>query len=312
MSVDGFIRRTASEVIRTDVLHLSPPCQYFSPAHTIPGTEDDANIFAQFGGFDLIQKVRPRLITLEQTFGVAFERHQQYFRAILGDFTYLGYSVRWKVVRLCTWGLAQDRRRLILIAAGPGEALPPFPESTHAQYAAGNLKAFTTIRQAIGRIKEGDDLHDLTATKSFNPTLPRLDFDGLSNTITCGNTNDYYYPDGSRSYTLRELASLQGFPLSHRFRGTQTSIRRQIGNAFPSNVVKCLYKHLHSWLLSQDGMAEYRNADNVVLLDDTEQALTDITASRPVIRAEERDHCTVTSRASRSYRIGNYRDQSWK
>jgi len=43
---------------QTDVLHLSPPCQVWSPAHTVPGQNDSANVAVLFSCQELI-KVHP-------------------------------------------------------------------------------------------------------------------------------------------------------------------------------------------------------------------------------------------------------------
>lgn len=275
MSVDKFIQVTKDRLLRVDVLHLSPPCQYFSPAHTHQSVHDDTNIFALFGCHSLIDKLRPRLITLEQTFGITHERHHQYLRALIGDYTQLGYSVRWKVVRLCTWGLAQDRKRLIILAAAPGEKLPPFPQPTHSENGADGLEPLTTIRKAIASIRVGDDLHNLDNVKYFRPRRAPLDPDRLAGTITTGG-NDVYYPDGTRDFTIREYACIQGFPRYHKFIGTKTCIRKQIGNAFPSNTVRVLYQHLENWLLQQDGMARYQPiADSVLVVDDSDDDNSD-------------------------------------
>lgn len=275
MPIDDFILTTKDRLMRADVLHLSPPCQYFSPAHTHQSVHDDANIFALFGSLQLIDKLRPRLVTLEQTFGITHERHRQYLRALIGCYTQHGYSVRWKVVRLCTWGLAQDRKRLIILAAAPGEKLPPFPDATHSEDGVGGLKPYTTIRKAISSIRIGDDLHNLDNVKHFQPRRPPLDADGLAGTITTGG-NDVYYPDGTRDFTIREYACIQGFPKYHKFLGTKTCIRRQIGNAFPSNTVQMLYKHLEEWLLKQDGMTRYQPvADSVMIVDDSDNDESD-------------------------------------
>lgn len=254
MSVDEFILSTKDRHIRADILHLSPPCQYFSPAHTRSGVQDDENIFAQFGCGELVKKVRPRLITVEQTFGITHGQHQDYFRSLLCQFTDLGYSLRWKIVRLCTWGAAQDRKRLIIIASAPGEKLPPFPPATHSDNPFDNLRPFITIRQAIARVRRDDPLHDIANTQHYFPSRPELDADRLSNTIAAG-TGDLYHPSGLRNYTSREYACLQGFPVYHAFLGDRTSIKRQIGNAFPPNAVKVLYKHLKQWLSQQDGLS---------------------------------------------------------
>ncbi|PTB70362.1 S-adenosyl-L-methionine-dependent methyltransferase [Trichoderma citrinoviride] len=269
-SVDEFIRDTKDRQMRVDVLHLSPPCQYFSPAHTHQSVHDDTNIFALFGCLSLISKLRPRLITLEQTFGITHERHHHYLRALIGDYTQLGYSVRWKVVRLCTWGSSQDRKRLIILAAAPGEKLPPFPKHTHSENGAGGLQPWTTIGKAIGSIRNGDDLHNLDSVKYFHPPRAPLDPNRLAGTITTGG-NEVYYPDGTRDLTIREYASIQGFPKYHKFIGTKTCIRKQIGNAFPPNTVRVLYRHLEDWLLQQDGMTRYQPLpDSVLSVDDSD------------------------------------------
>ncbi|KPM45057.1 hypothetical protein AK830_g1470 [Neonectria ditissima] len=267
MSLDEFMSNPRNGHMRVDVLHFSPPCQYFSPAHTWASAHDDENIFALFGANQLLKKTRPRIITVEQTFGLTHHRHNEYFRAFLADFTQFGYSVRWKVVRLCTWGAAQDRKRLIIIAAAPGERLPPFPTPTHSLDGQGGLQPCNTIRSALGGIRVGDDLHDLDNVKYHQPRRPPYDPNRLAGTITTGG-GDIYFPDGTRDLTLREYASLQGFPKNHTFFGTKTSIKRQIGNAFPPNTVRVLYRHIEKWLLKEDGMQLYQPTEDLILIDE--------------------------------------------
>lgn len=263
-----FLSSTGDRHVRVDVLHLSPPCQFFSPAHTREGVNDEENIFALFGGNQLIEKARPRIVTVEQTFGITHEKHLEYFRALINDFTQFGYSVRWKIVRLCTWGAAQDRKRLVIIAAAPGEKLPTFPKATHSLEGEGGLRPFNTISRAISGIRQGDDLHDLAGARSNGPRGPRYDPNRLAGTITTSG-GEMYFPDGTRDFTLREYASLQGFPKTHRFKGTKTSIKRQIGNAFPPNTVYVLYQHIENWLLKEDGMQPYQPPrEDVVMIDD--------------------------------------------
>ncbi|UNI24348.1 DNA (cytosine-5-)-methyltransferase [Purpureocillium takamizusanense] len=281
MSVDQFIQSTQEERIRVDVLHLSPPCQYFSPAHTQQSVHDDDNIFALFGCNELINKTRPRIITVEQTFGITHDKHHQYLRCLIGDFTQFGYSVRWKVVRLCTWGSAQDRKRLVVIAAAPGEALPPFPEPTHSERGGGGLQPFTTVRQAIRGIRNTDSLHDLHHIRHFNPPRPRIPNDRLAGTITTGS-GDFYHPDGHRELSLREYACLQGFPRHHYFAGNKTSIRRQIGNAFPPNTVAVLYQHIQDWLLKQDGFEPRQSSRENGIFSDNENDWSVDRAAMPI------------------------------
>jgi DNA (cytosine-5)-methyltransferase 1 len=259
-SVDDFIKHNGTCQRKADILHLSPPCQPFSPAHTRAAANDDDNTFALMGCFSLIEATRPRIVTLEQTFGITHERHGEYLRALINDFTGQGFSLRWQIVRLATWGSAQDRKRLILIAAAPGERLPPFPRPSHSEDGIGGLKSFNTIAKALSQAMTGDDLHDLDTVRRHDPPKAPYRGDRLSGTITT-SPGGFYHPDGTRDLTLREYASLQGFPRHHTFSGTRTSILRQIGNAFPPNTVRHLYKHLENWLLQQDGMTTYQPQD---------------------------------------------------
>ena len=101
---------------KVDVLHLSPPCQYFSPAHTSEGINDERNTASSFVIFELLKKAKPRIVTLENTLGLE-QRHPLYLHAVIQQFTVLGFSIRWKTIDLRDYGVPQSRRRLIIIAA---------------------------------------------------------------------------------------------------------------------------------------------------------------------------------------------------
>ena len=107
-----------NEEYKIDVLHLSPPCQTFSPAHTRPGPNDERNEATFLATEELIKKTRPRIVTLEETFGLTRTlENLEWFNAMIHMFTKLGFSVRWKVFNLLDFGLPQPRRRLFLFAS---------------------------------------------------------------------------------------------------------------------------------------------------------------------------------------------------
>lgn len=66
--VDQFL--ALKELGKVDVLHISPPCQTWSLAHTVAGTNDDANSASLFCIKDLLLMFRPRIVTLEQVCGL--------------------------------------------------------------------------------------------------------------------------------------------------------------------------------------------------------------------------------------------------
>lgn len=232
---------------RPDVLHLSPPCQVWSPAHTVEGKNDGANEAVLFACMSIIGKLRPRIFTLEQTFGLLHQRFELYFNVLIQGFTCYGYSVRWRVMYFNAFGLPQPRKRLVVIGACPGQTLPPFPKPTHGPGAA---NSFVTVAQTLRKIRPGSGI------KNHNPremrAIDRTPWDSnrlLPRSITCSGGQNYH-PSGRRDLTLREYASLQGFPTWHKFEGS--CIKRQIGNAFPACVVRVLYNHIKEWLLRED------------------------------------------------------------
>ncbi|KAK3393052.1 S-adenosyl-L-methionine-dependent methyltransferase [Podospora didyma] len=242
---------------RVDMLHLSPPCQVWSPCHTVAGKNDEMNESALFACSPLVEKIRPRLFTVEQTFGMLHPRFEQFFNAFVQGFTFYGYSVRWKIVYLPIYGLPQPRRRLVMIGAGPGERLPSFPPATHCQDPSSDqLEKFVSVRTALAPTKHlRDPLHD---KRRFKKPKAAWNADGLLRaTMTTDGGGNYHYR-GRRDFTLREYATLQGFPINHIFRGTRTDVKKQIGNAFPSSVVEVLYKHLAQCLDRRDGSTTAR------------------------------------------------------
>ncbi|KAI4117937.1 MAG: hypothetical protein LQ345_001929, partial [Seirophora villosa] len=227
-----------------DVIHLSPPCKTFSPAHTREGQNDEMNSSSFFAVEELLKKTKPRIVTLENTFGLV-ERWRDWLNCMVRFFTALGFSVRWKVFNLAEYGLPQARRRLIVFAScSPGEKLPDFPEPTHGP----GLLPLATINDAIARIPRGFANHDVQGAIQRNAAP----YDGalpLRNCVTTGGTLDIH-PCGRRSFTDRELACLQGFGLEHIF--GPTGVKKQIGNAFPPFVALIFFSHIRRQLEEAD------------------------------------------------------------
>ncbi|KAL4872122.1 S-adenosyl-L-methionine-dependent methyltransferase [Aspergillus spectabilis] len=107
----------SEEFMRVDITHGSPPCQTFSPAHTIASANDDANSACIFSCGNLIRKAKPRVHTMEETSGL-FDRHRETFFGVIHDFIETGYSVRWALLNCMEYGVPQSRKRLVIIASG--------------------------------------------------------------------------------------------------------------------------------------------------------------------------------------------------
>lgn len=85
--------------------------------HVREGKNDEQNFFSLFACGAIIQKCKPRIVTLEQTFGILHPKFQNAFHSLIQMFTTMGFSVSWQMVYFPNYGLSQSRRRLILVAA---------------------------------------------------------------------------------------------------------------------------------------------------------------------------------------------------
>ncbi|PQE09925.1 hypothetical protein CJF31_00011680 [Rutstroemia sp. NJR-2017a BVV2] len=240
-----------------DVLHLSPPCQMFSPVKTRPGQNDESNYASLFGVGEAITKARPRIATLEQTYGITNTGHKETFNALIRMFTDLQYDVSWGIKTFQSYGLPQSRKRLIIIASCPGESLPSFPPYTHYDPAAPSTRTnddmvpYTTPDSVLSLVPANASNHD--------PDHPRFNKGkytpwDASKIITCimtgGSGSQKGHPSGRRGLTNRELAQLQSVPLWMEFHGG--TIRRQIGNMVPPMVGRILLESVRKHLEKVD------------------------------------------------------------
>ncbi|KAI6848532.1 hypothetical protein KC323_g9587 [Hortaea werneckii] len=151
---------------------------------------------------------------------------------------------------MAQYGNVQARKRLIIIAAGPGEVLPPFPSPTHGPPGSG-LKPFITVEDVLAKVPRDIPLHmDAHTLKPHGfPYDPRQP---LKLAITCDGGKSDVHPSGTRSFNMRELSMLQSFPATHDFYGTMTSIKKQCGNAVPSCFAKLMFEEITESLRERD------------------------------------------------------------
>ena len=101
---------------------------------------------------------------------------------------------------------------------------------------------YRTIADAIDFIPRDATHHD-THLHFKNGRKPSFDARRPAFTLTCGGGENNYHPSGKRRYTVREMACLQTFPLTHSFAlNNKTAARKQIGNAVPPRLAKVLFK----------------------------------------------------------------------
>lgn len=119
-SVDHFLNAAIfpPEQYHVDVLHVSPPCPPFSPAQSVKPEDYEDQQVVILAVNDLVKMVKPRIVTMEETFGLLHPVNRDFLNSVVNSLVDQGYSVRWKVMDFGEYGVPQKRRRLVLLASG--------------------------------------------------------------------------------------------------------------------------------------------------------------------------------------------------
>ena len=103
------------------------------------------------------------------------------------------------------------------------------------------------VIDVISKVPEGGNYKDLPegvgSSRNFGCAWTRFNSNRPSNTIDTGHRNHFHYKF-NRVPTMRENARLQSFPDNFFFTGNKTSQNRQIGNAVPPLLAKCIAEHV--------------------------------------------------------------------
>ena len=274
-SVDGELGapKTPTEEVfcekvgEVDILVAGPPCQGNSNLNNYTRRDDPKNLL-YLRAVRCAELLRPPTIIIENVPGVFYERHgvlqraDEYLREI-------GYQVSFGVLRMWQFGVAQMRRRMILIASRVMEhvdideivkesQIPERPLS----WACGDLldryrpgDAFDSsathspINQARIHYLFEHDLHELPNEQrpdchrlkphTYPSVYGRMWWNRPAPTITCGfaccGRGRFVHPLKERTLTPHEAARVQFFPDFFDFSGLlPAQLQRAIGNAVPA------------------------------------------------------------------------------
>lgn len=246
------------------------PCQPFSlynhkTAKNAKSRKTDSKWKLLYSFSDLIEKVKPDIISMENVpMLVKFNKGK-----VFGDFLLklkkAGYNVSWSIVNAQDYGVPQRRRRLILLGSKMGviELIPKVAEG----------KKYKTVRDAIGHLPPVEDgvphpsdplhrarkltelnkkriqamkeggfwrdwdkslwlkCHTKDTGKDFNSVYGRMKWDDVAPTMTtyCIGLNNgrFGHPEQDRAITLREASLLQSFPENYQFINPELTFNSQ-------------------------------------------------------------------------------------
>ena len=234
------------------VLMGCAPCQPFS---TLQKKEQEKSRESKWGLLysfsEHIRNVNPEIVSMEN---VPALQHELVFKDFVKELESLGYQVSYRVVDASDYGVAQRRKRLLLLASQLGKIC--LIEPTHKDNKV-------TVRDVIGglpEIEQGqthceDPLHrsaglseinlqriraslpggtwrdwdeallpecyQRESGKTYSSVYGRMKFDDVSPTLTTQfnryGTGRYGHPTQDRAISLREGAMLQSFPQDYKF-----------------------------------------------------------------------------------------------
>lgn len=214
-----------------DLIWASPPCQPFSQGNVQDyggrGNSDPRDCMGD--AIRIIAYNKPRLVIMENVPGLKWTKNLPYLEARLAQLRELGYLVSYKVLKASDYGCGQARKRLYIVGR-LDECLPNFPTPTNQQI---------TMAQALG----WDE--DEASKRAVNKDSPIWPYERPSFTVVgtfkpeimCGpgyrkaGDGPRQKSKGAVKITLREAATLQGFPTDYQFRGTSSTLWRQVGDA---------------------------------------------------------------------------------
>lgn len=112
-----------------DVVLGGFPCQGFSKAG--PKRQADERNFLYLEMKAAVAMLRPKVFIAENVDGLGQNFGGSYLRAIVNDFSQVGYRMEWRLVDAVAFGVPQHRRRILFVGVRNDEASFPWPVSDH-------------------------------------------------------------------------------------------------------------------------------------------------------------------------------------
>lgn len=234
------------------VLMGCAPCQPFSALQKKEQEKSRESKWGLLYAFlDHIRNVNPEIVSMEN---VPALRHELVFQDFITELETLGYRVSYRVVDASDYGVAQRRKRLLLLASRLGEinliepthrenkvtvqevigGLPVIGQGeTHTEDLLHRAAGLSEINlQRIRASLPGGTWRDWNeellpecyrreSGQTYSSVYGRMRFDDVSPTLTTQfnryGTGRYGHPTQDRAISLREGAMLQSFPQDYEF-----------------------------------------------------------------------------------------------
>jgi DNA (cytosine-5)-methyltransferase 1 len=252
---DKFINTVKEKLNGKNLTVLSGgfPCQGFSMSGNRIVEDKRNSLYKDM--LEIIEELQPEFIVAENVKGLRSMLKGKVEDKIKADIRKLGYVVNVTVLNSADYYVPQKRERIIFIANRIGKKnFHPSPLLESDSYITTKeaiedlvkLKddpKFNHVRtnhnddmkERLAKVPEGKSLYD-----KYSDSWKKCPWNEASCTIKENHGGVNIHPIEPRVITVREMARLQSFPDSFRFKGTKSKQMVQIGNAVPPLLAKAI------------------------------------------------------------------------
>jgi len=242
--------RDASLLPDIDLYVCGFPCQSFSSAGNRRGTrEKRGQIF--WYCLDVIQAKRPSYFILENVKGLLTIDEGETFDIIRAELEKLGgYDIHYEVMDTKDYGIPQHRERLFIVGIAtrihstfhfnhiPLKKARPLTEFVDwSEQTKDTIPPFLKRSGLLSRIPKRSIFIDIGFTQN---NFPHSD-EYTPSLTTCGNL---WCVPLQRHATVKEMLSLQAFPIDFKQVVSNCQMKKQIGNSMSVNVLEAIFNEL--------------------------------------------------------------------
>lgn len=249
--------------LKVDVVIGGPPCQGFSIAGNIGRkfVDDSRNqLFREFAR--VVEITQPKYFVMENVARLFTHNKGETKKDIINLFKKMNYNVDCKVLNTADFGIPQVRNRVIFIGNRISDKII-FPTKT--------IDKRLSIKEAIDDLPklnsgEKSNIPNHVSMKHSEQMLKKMSYvsDGGNRTeiplslrpktgdvrkyirykssepsvCVTGDMRKIFHYSQNRALTVRELATLQTFPINFVFKGSTISQQQQVGNSVPPVLAK--------------------------------------------------------------------------
>lgn len=245
-----------------DLLVGCYPCQGYSQGGARESSRDINYLFKEFGR--ALRSIRPKAFIVENVSGLIRKDNIALFNWQIRNFRSAGYRVKWKLMNAAEYGVAQERRRIIIVGLKSSiDSVFEFPAASHGPNAK---KPFKTIKQALNGLPDWPvgEFNEEPFHWYYLSRNRRRGWDEISKTIVSRDRHIPLHPispelrslgpdkfefisnDPARRFSYREAARLQGFRDDFEFPDSfgMSSRYKVVGNAVPPPLFEAVARSL--------------------------------------------------------------------